>query len=168
MDAHPAIAPLLPFAGVWRGEGRGEYPSIEPFGYGEELRITATPKPFLVVTHRTWALDDGRPLHVESGYWRVTGAGLEAVLAHPFGATEVLLGEIVGTGAVTWRSETVTTTPTAKRIDATSRELVVDGDTLTYRMAMAAVGEPMTHHLAATLRRAADAAAPAAGDAHAG
>ena len=43
--------------------------------------------------------------------------------------------------------------PTAKRVDATERRISVDGDTMRYEVHMAAVGEPMTPHLEATLRR---------------
>lgn len=158
MEPHPDLAPLLPLVGTWTGEGHGEYPTIATFGYREELVVAASPKPFLVVSHRTWAIDDGRPLHVETGYWRVTPAGLEAVIAHPFGAAEVLAGTIETTTGglrLRLRSTAVTTTGTAKRIDATARELDVDGDRLESRLAMAAVGLPLTHHLVATLTRAA-------------
>jgi hypothetical protein len=152
MDLHPALAPLAWLLGTWEGEGRGEYPTIEPFGYREELAVSHVGKPFLVVVQRSWALDDGQPLHAETGYWRATPAGVEAVIAHPFGATEVLVGAVDGDG-LRLTSTAVTTTPTAKRIDATERELRLDGDVLRSRFAMAAVGEPLTHHLASDLRR---------------
>lgn len=152
MELHPALTPLAVLLGTWEGEGRGEYPTLQPFDYGEVLTVSHTGKPFLVVTHRTWALDDGRPLHAEAGYWRVTPDGVEAVIAHPFGATEVLVGELDGT-VLRLASLSVTTTPSAKRIDATQRVLHLGGDELHYRTAMAAVGQPLTHHLAAALHR---------------
>ncbi len=43
--------------------------------------------------------------------------------------------------------------PSAKVIDAIRRRYTLDGDTLTYEIAMAAVGMPLTHHLRATLTR---------------
>jgi hypothetical protein len=154
MDLHDAVAPLAFLLGTWRGEGRGTYPTIEPFGYREELVVGHTGRPFLTWSHRTRHAETDAPLHAESGFLRAVGGGrLELVLAHPFGAAEVLLGELDGT-LLRLASSAITTTPTAKRIDATTREVRVDGDVLAYDVAMAAVGEPLTHHLAATLHRA--------------
>jgi hypothetical protein len=154
MDLHPALAPLAFLLGTWTGEGQGEYPTIEPFAYGEEAWFGHSGKPFLVYRQRTWSLDDGSPLHAETGYWRAAGdSRVEVVLAHPFGATELLEGELDG-AAVRLATRHIGLTSTAKRIDAVERDVEVDGDVLRYRVRMAAVGEPMTHHLAATLRRA--------------
>lgn len=155
---HPAVEALSDLLGVWRGEGRGEYPTIETFDYGEEVVFSHVGKPFLAYRQRTWSLRDGAPLHAEAGYWRAGGdAGLEVVLSHPFGAVEALTGGVVTPRplAVRLRSQQVVTTPTAKRIDAVERDVDLDdGDrVLRYAVRMAAVGEPMTHHLAATLRR---------------
>jgi hypothetical protein len=50
-------------------------------------------------------------------------------------------------------STSIGLTGSAKSVTALSRSFQLAGDQLTYRVAMAAVGEPLTHHLAATLRR---------------
>lgn len=159
-DAPPLHADLEPLAfllGTWVGEGRGEYPTIEPFGYRETATFGQVGKPFLTWAQRTAAADDGRPLHAETGYWRPAGpAGVELVCAHPSGHVELATGTVEATpggGRLRVESSTLAGTPTAKQVDALVREVEVDGDVLTYRVAMAAVGVPLTHHLAATLRR---------------
>jgi THAP4-like, heme-binding beta-barrel domain len=150
---HPDVVPLTGLLGTWRGEGAGEYPTIAAFGYGEEVRFWHVGKPFLAYTQRTWSLDDGRPLHAESGYWRAGPDGaVEVVLAHPTGIVEVLEGR-VDDGRFELGSTTVAGTSTAKEVTALRRRFELDGDTLAYSLAMAAVGQPLQHHLAATLRR---------------
>lgn len=68
---HPATAALSPLLGVWTGQGQGLWVSDPAFGYREESSFTPTGKPFLIYQQRTFALDDARPLHAETGYLRV-------------------------------------------------------------------------------------------------
>lgn len=154
------IEQLAFLVGTWRGEGKGEYPTIEPFAYGEEATFVNPPgKPFLAYTQRTWSLDDGRLLHAECGYWRLAGdRQVEVVLAHPMGIVEVEEGELAPDGTITVASTCVTSTATAKEVQRLERDIRVDGDRLRYSVRMAAVGQPLQHHLAAALtRQAADA-----------
>lgn len=207
MDLHPAVEHLAPLLGAWRGAGRGDYPTIEPFEYTEEVSIGHVGKPFLAYGQRTKGAD-GAPLHAESGYLRPAGhGGLELLVVHPSGIAEVLVGEVTDThfGLVLMlragaghpagpndRARTgtddapaaedpaqgtdtagaaesegfpavgtrvgagghVIVAPTAKQVDATERRISIDGDTMRYEVHMAAVGEPMTLHLEATLQRA--------------
>lgn len=152
---HENIASLSFLLGTWAGEGRGEYPTLEePFDYGEEIRLSHVGKPFLTYTQRTWSLRDGAPLHSESGYLRAVGdSGVELVVAHPTGIVEVYDGRLVGGTALRLATIGVLTTPSAKQVDAVERDFDVVDDELFYAVRMAAVGEPLTHHLSATLRR---------------
>ncbi|MBV8162157.1 MAG: FABP family protein [Acidimicrobiia bacterium] len=134
------------------GEGKGFYSTIEPFEYGEELRVWHVGKPFLAFTQRTWALDDGRPLHGETGFWRLAGAArVELVVAHPTGHAEVADGELRGT-SIAVVSAAIVPTPTAKPVTAIEREINVIGEAMTYELRMAAMGRPLDGHLQAELR----------------
>lgn len=149
---HPDIAPLGFLLGSWMGEGKGFYSTIEPFEYGEEIRVWHVGKPVLAYTQRTWSLDDGRPLHAETGYWRMAGAGrVELVVAHPNGHAEVSEGTLEAT-SISLASVSMARTSTAKRVDTIEREIRVDGEVLTYELRMAAMGKPLDGHLQAELR----------------
>nr|WP_090277519.1 FABP family protein [Mycolicibacterium komanii]CRL72086.1 hypothetical protein CPGR_02695 [Mycolicibacterium komanii] len=159
VDLHPDIAALRPLLGVWSGRGAGEYPTIEPFGYTEQIAFDHVGKPFLTYRQKTTA-DDGRPLHGETGYLRVPKPGrAEWVLAHPNGITEIEEGTLVVDGAVIELELTATSigrTSTAKNVVALGRSVRVDGDELVYSLRMAAMGQPLQHHLGATLHRTAE------------
>lgn len=156
-DLHPSVAALAPLLGVWAGHGAGEYPTIAPFGYFEEVTFSHVGKPFLSYVQRTKADDDGRPLHGEDGYLRIPSAGrAELVLAHPTGVTEIEEGALSVAGA-TIEMDLVATaigrTASAKEITHLSRVIRVDGDALTYTVRMGAVGQALQDHLTATLHR---------------
>lgn len=150
---HPNLEPLAGMVGTWVGEGRGAYPTIEPFGYLETTTFGHAGKPFLAYAQRTTAADDGRPLHVESGYLRAPEPGrYELVVAHPTGHVELATGALDG-AELRFRSTSVAAVAGAKEVVELTRLLRIDGDELHVELAMAAVGLALTPHLTATLRR---------------
>jgi THAP4-like, heme-binding beta-barrel domain len=156
-DLHPTLAALAPLLGTWAGTGRGEYPTIESFRYREEVTFGHSGKPFLTYSQKTQAEDDGRPLHAETGYLRLPAPDrIELVLAHPTGITEISAGPILFDGS-TMEIDLITSaiglSASAKEVSAVARWVRIDGDELNYRVRMAAVAQPLQHHLAATLRR---------------
>jgi hypothetical protein len=156
-DLHPDLGLLAPLLGTWAGQGTGEYPTIQPFGYFEEVTFGHVGKPFLSYVQRTKATDDGRPLHAETGYIRAPSPGrVEWVLTHPTGITEIQEGTLSVSGAtieMELNATAIGLSASAKHVAALSRSIRIAGDELTYTVRMAAVGQPLQHHLAATLHR---------------
>lgn len=156
-DLHPGVAVLAPLLGSWEGRGAGEYPTIQPFGYVEEITFGHAGKPYLTYSQRTKASDDGRPLHAETGYIRVPSPGrVELVLAHPTGITEIQEGTLSVSGStvqIELHATTIGLTASAKDVTALSRSIRIDGEELHYTLRLGAVGQPLQHHLAATLHR---------------
>ena len=157
-DAHPLCLPLAPLLGNWEGTGHGEYPTIDSFGYVEDLTFTPVPgKPIVVMAQRTTLSADGSPSHAETGYLRPQPDGtVELVVAQPSGVLESLVGSVTATDdgvALDLESVGILLSPTAKSVTATRRRLTVAGDRLESDLSMAAVGLELTHHLRAELRR---------------
>lgn len=156
-ELHPLNAPLIPLLGEWQGPGEGAYPTIDSFSYGETLIFGHVGKPFVAMNQRTKERESGLPLHAEAGYFRPQGDGtVELVLSQPSGIVEILTGSITETEAgveIDVSSVSVNTAPSAKLVKETRRRYVVEGDTLTCDFWMAAMGEPLTHHLTSSLSR---------------
>nr|WP_313775748.1 FABP family protein [Mycobacterium sp.] len=156
VDLHPTVAVLAPLLGAWTGSGAGEYPTITPFQYSEFVTFGHVGKPFLTYGQRTNSVDDDQPLHAETGYIRVPEPGrVEWLLAHPTGFVEVLEGTLDADddGLTMELTSTVGRSSSAKEVTALRRTFRLHGDVLSYTVRMAAVGQPLQHHLAAVLKR---------------
>ena len=153
---HEDVAPLAFLLGSWRGEGRGGFPTIEPFAYREEMVFEHVGDPFLLYRQESWSLADGTPLHFERGFLRSGEApgSLELCLAHPLGLTEVAHGSVDGGTLILRALEAgIGRTATGMDVRGLERRYRVESDELTYVLDMATDSAPMTRHLEATLRR---------------
>jgi THAP4-like, heme-binding beta-barrel domain len=147
------LATLAFLLGTWRGEGTGEYPTIDPFDYEEEMRFEHAGDGFLLYQQASWSPEDGGPIHFERGFLRPGEPGrVELTLAHPIGLTEVTEGTLDGT-AFELTSTCVGRTTTGLTTTALIRRYVVDGDVMRYRTDMATDETSMALHLEAELHR---------------
>ena len=156
-ELHPDCEPLRLLLGTWRGEGHGDFPSIEPFGYLEEVTFGHVGKPFLAYSQKTRHKDTGQPLHAETGYWRTAASDtLEVVLAHATGVSEITEGTFALHGdelRIKLATCHIGITATAQEVTQVVRTITATHQTLTYTLDMAAVGLPLQRHLEATLRK---------------
>lgn len=164
-DLPEPVIPLSWLLGSWVGVGTGQYPTIEDFRFGQEVVFGCDGRPFLSYHSRSWMLDDEgnrvRPLGTESGFWRPRPDNhVEVTLAHPTGYAEIWVGTIEVTGIenavitgarATLHTETVARTESAKEYSAGERLYGLVNGRLLWTYDMAAVGQSMTNHLAATL-----------------
>jgi hypothetical protein len=154
---HQDLEPLAFLLGRWEGAGVVGYPTIESLRFGQEITFSHNGKPYLIYASRTWAQDEhghpGRPLAMETGFWRPRPGGkLEVLLAHPTGIAEIYLGEITGT-KIEIATDAVVRTSSAKQVAAGRRLYGLIGADLGYAYDMAAVGQPLQAHASAQLRR---------------
>lgn len=172
-DTPPALLPLAWLIGRWEGAGVVGYPTMEERQFGQEVEFRHDGRPFLHYRSQAWLLNDAgrqvRPLASETGFWRVPqpeeapheqppgerqqpSRDLEVLLAHPTGYVEIYLGRVDG-ARVDLSTDLVARTSTAKEYTAATRMYgLVEGDLL-WVMEMAAVGQPMTSHASARLKR---------------
>lgn len=137
----------------------GGYPTIESFNFGQEIEFGHNGKPFLTYTSRTWLLDDDgnrvRPLATETGYWRARPERrLEVLLAHPTGIVEIYVGEVVF-HKIELQTDVVARTESAKEYSAGTRLYGLVNGNLMWAYDMAAVGQPLTSHMSAELKKVA-------------
>ena len=151
---HPDLAELAFLLGTWRGGGEGEYPTIDPFAYEEEIRFWHLGSRFLAYAQHAWAPGENQALHSELGFWRLAENGrVDLCLAHPLGLTEIAAGELVGSEA-RLASLDVPRGPAGLPVTRLERRYRVEGDSLEYELWMATERTPLARHLTGRLERA--------------
>lgn len=144
--------------GTWRGSGRGEFPTIAPFSYFEEIKFQANGfSDVIQYEQRTWLDVACTSLsHWETGLIRLLGEHeIEIINAQIGRRVEVLIGDVepksdahfvINLNSVTIANDV--------RMVKTKRHIELAGDQLSYTMGMAMTKVPaMTHHLQAILER---------------
>ncbi len=157
-NIHPHCAQLAWLLGRWRGNGEGDYPTIEKFSWGQELIFQQDGRPFFHYTAFAWIVDEEgnkvRDAAQEAGFLRCHESGeVELLLSHQSGISELFLGQIDGP-RLHLTTDAVMRTSTAKEVTAGQRMYgLVEGD-LWYAMDMAAEGQELQPHLWGKLVRA--------------
>lgn len=162
-NLHPDCGPVAWLLGTWRGNGHGDYPTIDGFQFGQELIFTHDGRPFFHYFSRSWIVDEAgqvvRQAALETGFLRCRPGAqpgeskLELVLTHNTGFVEIWYGEAAG-GKLDLTTDAVARTETAKEYVGGKRLYGnVEGDLL-YAFDMAAMGQPLQPHLWARLQRA--------------
>ena len=157
-NLHPDCGPIAWLLGTWRGNGQGDYPTIDAFHYGQELIFTHDGRPFFHYMSRSWIVDEQgefvRDAAIETGFLRARPEGkLELLLTHNTGFVEIWYGE-AGGGKLELTTDAVVRTDSAKEYVGGHRLYGnVEGDLL-YAYDMAAMGQELQPHLWARLQRA--------------
>ena len=161
-DLHPDLMPVSWLLGTWHGNGKGEYPTTEPYAFEQEAVFAHDGRAFVHYFSRSWVTDESGervgPGELETGFLRMgsdaegDGHPLELVLAHPTGYAEVWYGSVDGP-RLTLATDVVARTSTAKDYTAGQRMYgLVEGD-LMYAYDMAAMDQPMQSHAWGRLAR---------------
>jgi hypothetical protein len=162
-NLHPDCGPVAWMLGTWRGNGHGDYPTIDGFQFGQELIFTHDGRPFFHYFSRAWIVDGQgefvRDAALETGFLRCkpgdapAEAKVELVLAHNTGFAEIWYGEAKD-GKLDIVTDAVARTETAKEYAGGKRLYGnVEGDLL-YAYDMSAMGQALQPHLWARLQRA--------------
>lgn len=157
-NLHPHCGPIAWLLGTWRGNGHGDYPTIDKFSYGQELIFTHDGRPFFHYMARSWITDDEgnkvREAAIETGFLRCPEQGkIELLLTHANGISELWHGEAAD-GKMELTTDAVMRSETAKEVVAGKRLYGNVNSELMYAYDMAAVGQPLQPHLWARLQRA--------------
>ena len=156
-NLHPELMPLAWMVGTWRGTGRGEYPTIKPFTFEQEVVFNHDGRNFLNYYSRTWILDDDgkvvKPGASETGFWRPKeNKTLEVLIAHSTGISEGWVGVHDGP-KIQLAMDQGYSAPSAKIVTAGSRLYgLVEGE-LFFAYDMAAEGQTLQAHIWSTLKR---------------
>lgn len=157
-NLHRDLMPVVWLLGTWQGNGRADYPDIEPYEFAQQSVFVHDGRPFLHYFSRTWVVDADHekiaegPL--ETGFLRKgRDDGYELVLTHDSGSVEVWYGRTDG-ARLELVTDLVARTETAAEVTAGKRLYgLVEGD-LMYAWDKAAGEHEMQSYTWGRLQRA--------------
>ena len=157
-NLHPDCGPVAWLLGTWRGNGHGDYPTIEPYQFGQELIFTHDGRPFFHYMSRAWVTDENgetiRDAAIETGFLRCRPESkVEFLLTHNTGFVEIYYGTAEG-GKLDLTTDAVVRTETAKEYTGGKRLYGNVESDLLYAFDMASMGQPLQPHIWARLVRA--------------
>lgn len=131
---------LEPLLGIWKGEGRGHYPTIDSFRYREWLRFESdASREVIHYEQRTVLIPEEEPSHWESGFLLALEDGtIQLSNSQNGGRVEVLRGKAAvdsTRGALELRLESVELA-NDPRLVRTGRIWTLHGDRLSYTVSM--------------------------------
>jgi hypothetical protein len=156
-NLHPDLMPIAWMLGTWQGNGRGAYPGIDPYQFGQQAVFVHDGRPFLHYFSRTWIVDaDNTKLAegpLETGFLRKGKADdYELVLTHDSGSVEIWYGRTDGP-RLELVTDLVARTETAPEVTAGKRLYgLVEGD-LMYAWDQASGGHEMQSYTWGRLQR---------------
>lgn len=158
-NIHPNCARLAWLIGTWVGNGKGDYPTIEAFDFGQEVIFQQDGRPFIHYMSRSWITDaEGvkiRDAAQETGFIRPQEDGtIEWVMTHMSGFVEIWHGELhPERPSFEIVTDAVARTATAKEYVGGKRVYGYVEGQLMYAFDMAAMGQELQPHTHAILRR---------------
>ena len=156
-NLHPDCGPVAWMLGTWGGHGKGDYPSVEAFDYGQELVFQQDGRPFFHYFSRSWVIDEAgekvREAAQETGFLRCRPGGeVELLLTHNTGFVEIWYGQAAD-GRLELSTDLVARTHSAKEVNGGHRLYGNVEGRLLYAYDMAATGHELQPHLWAQLER---------------
>ena len=154
---HPNLMGVSWMIGRWEGTGKGNWPGVGAFEYGQQIDFSQNGGPYLHYLSQTFEVDDDgkavEPRSMETGFWRPDGKdGLEVVMCHPEGYSEVWYGTVTG-AKIELTTDAVVRTSSADEYTAGQRLYGnVEGDLL-WAFDRATATEPLQPYMWARLQR---------------
>ena len=149
---------FIPLFGTWSGEGLAVYPTTDDTQYTERLTFQPDDAQSLIqYEQKTWDKVDGSQSHWEFGFVRPgDNQTVELANVQSGGRGEVMTGTLLLIENGIKLTMISTHFSNDERMLEATREIIVEGNTLSYQQQMAIKGtSKLTLHLSATLTRAA-------------